>query len=389
MIQRILSYYHNTVHPWDYWITHLKRKNTHELKIGFCSVLPPFQNGSAAGAYYILQELAKHTDIEIFLIPLKKKIDKKLFSFMPLAFTTLDDPTLDVIIFWCVGKEIEKYLRLVRCKTIAWQTMHEDPLKKQSEQETFDAIKKTDLVLATSQWAYACYKKQVSHVAYLPCGVDPTTFVPSSKKEFTCLFVSRIHYYKGIMPFLDSIPLVLEKNKEVYFHIVSPIDTYSPYLNEIKQKIHDLTQKYGDHMKIHTQWIPYSEIPTYYASADIFVFPSNNEGFGIPLIEAMSSEIPCLVLDKKPMNEIVINEKTGFCLKPLRDKTRYHGFTFPDPQEIAEKILYLKSHKKIRESISKNGRERVIQEYDLKKVIIALLKHCSELQRSENESSDN
>jgi len=247
MLQRICSYYNNTVHCWDYFkpfspfqkISSKKTAERKKLKIGFCGVFPPFQNGAAAGSYYIVRELAKHPEIDLSLIPVKSKIDKKLFSFMPLSFAKLNDPTLDVIIFWCLGDACEKYVRKTSCKTIAWQTMHADPTIKESEQRTFASVNTTDLILAITKWAYTCYAKQTKHVAYLPFGVDTTLFTSPQQKRgnFTCLFVSRIHYYKGIMPFLDSIPLVLEKDKTIYFRIVAPIDKNSPYLNEVENKI--------------------------------------------------------------------------------------------------------------------------------------------------------
>ncbi len=79
--------------------------------------------------------------------------------------------------------------------------------------------------------------------------------------------------------------------------------------------------------------------------------------------------------------------KIGFCLKFLQNETDYHGFAFPNQNEIAEKILYLKTHEKIRESMDKNGRERVIQKYHLKNVINSLIEYCQKLQRRDYESS--
>lgn len=393
MLQRIFSYYNNTVHWWDYLKTPLffqknlfnikdKRK---KLKIGFCAVFPPFQNGAAAATYYIVKELAKHPEIDLYLIPIKNKIDKKLFSFMPLSFAKLHDPNLDLIIFFSLGHECETYARKTSCKTIAWQTMHEDPEHKESEQRTFASVNTTDFILAISKWAYTCYSKQTKQVAYLPHGVDTTLFRPAEKKTkvFTCLFVSRIHYYKGIMPFLDSIPLVLEKDSSICFRVVAPIDKNSAYLEEVENKIAWLCNTYPTNIVIDTRWLPYDQIPRQYTDSDLLIFPSNNEGFGIPLIEAMSAEIPCIVLDKKPMNEIVIDGKTGYCLKPDTNKERYHGFTFPAPEAIAEKILFLKNNPSIKNKMSKAAREHVLAHYTLSSIIDALLSFCYTVTRGQ------
>lgn len=384
MFKRIISYYHNTVHPWELWKTRIFHRKSKKLRIGFCGVFPPFQNGAAAASVYILKEFAKRAenDIEIYLIPIKGKFDKKLFSFMNLLFTTVNDTHLDVIIFWCLGDDFEKYSRGATAKKIVWQTMHHDPATNPREQQTFDPIKKADLILSTTKWAYECYKKQVSQVQYLPCGVDTALFSLSEeqkkekkKKPFTCLFVSRANYYKGIMPFLDTIQYVLEKDKTVFFRIVSPQDENSLYLEEILQRIKEIRLKYPKNVEISLEWIPYDEIPALYQLASVFIFPSNNEGFGIPLIEAMNAEVPCIVLDKKPMSEIVTNEQTGFCLQPSKEK-KYHDFEFPNPKDMAEKIIFLKENPQKREAIGRNAREKAVNEYSISDVIKQLINHC-------------
>lgn len=361
----------------------LRKEKKKKLRIGFCGVFPPFHNGGAAGTYYILKELAKH-DVEIFLIPVKNKIDKKLFSFMPLRYARVSDPLLDAVIFWVPGDDFPKYAKGCRCKKIVWQTMHNNPEKNQREQQTFDAVKGADLILGMTRWAVSCYKKQVSQVSYLPFGVDTSLFTPADlqtkqMQSFTCLFVSRIHYYKGIMPFLDAIPLVLKKDPTVCFKVIAPWDKYSPYLEEIAQRLNELSKEYAENISVNTNWVPYEKIQKVYQSSSVLIFPSNNEGFGIPLIEAMSAEIPCIVLNKKPMSEIVTDKITGFCLKGMKNTEKYHDFLFPDPKEIAKNILVLKHNSIIRKRLGKNGRKRVLEEYDLSSIITELVQHCKEL----------
>ncbi len=385
----------NTVHPWDYFQLKsaqgkAKEQNQRRLRIGFCSVFPPFQNGAAAGSYYIVRELAKHSEIDLFLIPINKKIDKRLFSFMPLRFATTDDPSLDVIIFWCLGQDFQHYTKKASAKKIGWQTMHKEPEEAAGEQETVEHMKTMDLVLAVTKWAYSCYKKQMSQTSYLPFGVDPSLFQPAHettsqhkhKKEqrmFNCLFISRIHYYKGIMPFLDAIDLVMKKDRNFSFKIIAAVDKYSPHIDEINKKMNDLKQRYPTHVTVDRSWISYAEIPKQYANTDLLIFPSNNEGFGIPIIEAMSTEIPCLVLDKKPMNEIVHHGKTGYCIPSSNQNDVYHGFTFPDPVKIAQKIFFLKNHEYVRRKMGETARKHVMAYYNLPKIIEQLLLHCTSL----------
>lgn len=385
MLQRARRYYHNTVHPWDLLYTriHTFLNKKKVVKIGFCSVFPPFPNGAAAACYYIVHELAKQPEIELFLIPVKRKIDKKLFSSLPVLVTTADDSYLDVVIFFGLGNEYKQYSKNVHAKKVVWQTIHEDPTTHATEQKIIDTIKDADLVFALTKAALSCYQKQLPSVKYIPHGVDTSLFRKNYNlnKQFICLFVSRIHYYKGIAPFLDAIPLVLRKDPSIFFRLVAPIDSNSPYLPEIVDMLQTLQEKYKQNIEVMNNWISYENIPKQYADASVLIFPSNNEGFGIPLIEAMSTEIPCIVLNKKPMNEIVRDGITGFCLSSSNNKAKYHGFEFPDPQDIADKILFLKRNEQKRLDMGKNGRAIVLQEYNLTETIQSLISLCKDLLR--------
>lgn len=402
MMQRVFSYWKYTVKPWDFWKkkcleqqTKPERKSQKVLKVGFCSVFPPFPNGAAAGTYYFLRAFAKSKqnisqggDVALYLLPLKNKIDKKLFSFLPLHFAKINDPELDVIVFWCLGDQVAMYEKrtAIKTKTIAWQTMHADPALRPREQQTFNSVKQADIVLGVTRWAKKCYQKQIEHVDYLPFGVDSEHFTPNLRKrkeqqnqQFTCLFVSRLHYHKGIIPLLDTIKIVLKKDPTILFHIIGPVDIHSPYQHEIQENLREIKRMYPKNIIVKPSWIPYEDMPSIYATADILLFPSMFEGFGIPLLEAMSSGMSCIVLDKKPMNELVIHGKTGYCLPVSQKNDMYHGLEFPDTKEFAEAILSLKKNKSVREEMGKNARKYVLAEYDFLQIIPKLIQHCKML----------
>ena len=65
----------------------------------------------------------------------------------------------------------------------------------------------------------------------------------------------------------------------------------------------------------------------FYASCDIFIHPSEFEGFGQVLLEAMASGTPCICANKEPMSEIV----------GVAGKT----FKVNDPEDLSEKIIDL------------------------------------------------
>jgi glycosyltransferase involved in cell wall biosynthesis len=66
-----------------------------------------------------------------------------------------------------------------------------------------------------------------------------------------------------------------------------------------------LEQIAGKHADI--RWIGYvadADLPSLYASADVFLFPSLIEGFGIPILEAMSCGVPVVCSNISSMPEV-------------------------------------------------------------------------------------
>ena len=56
---------------------------------------------------------------------------------------------------------------------------------------------------------------------------------------------------------------------------------------------------------INTSWVPEDEMPLLYNSADVFLHTSEYEGFGLPILEAMSCGVPVVVSNKASIPEVV------------------------------------------------------------------------------------
>ncbi|MBW2661450.1 MAG: glycosyltransferase family 4 protein [Deltaproteobacteria bacterium] len=80
-----------------------------------------------------------------------------------------------------------------------------------------------------------------------------------------------------------------------------------------------------------------------YKNAAIFVLPSLYEGFGLPVLEAMSYGIPCVISDNSSLSEIAGDSAL------LVDAY--------NPNDIAEKINVLLNDEKLRKELSEKGIE--------------------------------
>jgi len=97
------------------------------------------------------------------------------------------------------------------------------------------------------------------------------------------------------------------------------------------------------HVIIGKQNLSRSEILTLYQCSDCCVLPSKVEGLGLSFLEAIGCSLPVITVDEAPMNEFVINEKTGYTLD--RDRLE-HGlaWAFNWFEDSPETILEMKKN---------------------------------------------
>jgi glycosyltransferase involved in cell wall biosynthesis len=87
------------------------------------------------------------------------------------------------------------------------------------------------------------------------------------------------------------------------------------------------------------------EVRCFYKLADLFVFPSIYEGFGIPILESMAANTPMTLSNTDVFREITLNQ--GVYFDPF------------DPLSIATKIKYVLSEKSIKNKLINFGKKRV------------------------------
>lgn len=95
---------------------------------------------------------------------------------------------------------------------------------------------------------------------------------------------------------------------------------------------------------VFTGFVPNEALPDLYAAADIFVFPSLFEGFGIPLLEAMMARVPVCASDRASIPEVVGD--AGLLFDP------------DDPSSIEDRVQQIVSDRHLRDSMVVAGRQR-------------------------------
>lgn len=368
--ERLFSYSQNTVLPWDVWLSSISRDKK-KLSIGWCAPFPPIPNGGAVMTEKVIQEMLKRKEregFEIYAIPEHGKVNKAEFKGMKYA--KLDDP-LDIIFFFSTEYLFERHN--AHTKYVAWQTLHFFLDEKPTEREIFERIKHTDFVAAPTKMAKKEYQKHgIKNISYVPEGIQLQFYPFTLKKKKKIIFISRSMYYKGIMPFLDAIPRIIQKHPNVIIEANIPIDTNSPYLPEIIAALKEKQKCYSQNFSYNSLWLSEEKIRDMYSDAAILLLPSNNEGFGIPIVEAMASGTIPIVANRPPMNELTEHNKTGICL-PLHRQKQYHYIEFPLVKDIVIACDKILSSPDAYREIQKKAREKVEKEYTIEHTVDLLL----------------
>jgi glycosyltransferase involved in cell wall biosynthesis len=88
-----------------------------------------------------------------------------------------------------------------------------------------------------------------------------------------------------------------------------------------------------------------AEPQSYYRKFDVFILPSESEGFSLALLEAAAASVPAIAFDVGGNAEIIIDDVTGYILP------------YCDVELLAEKIVFLYRNEDVRRSMGISANE--------------------------------
>lgn len=194
----------------------------------------------------------------------------------------------------------------------------------------------------------------------IPNGVSASNFTVSERdydfrrryamdNEKIILFMGRLVYEKGVQNLIAAMPKILNNYHDAKLIVAGK----GGMLGELQQEVRNLGL--GNKVYFTGQLSP-KQVQKMYKCADIAVFPSTYEPFGIVAIESMLLGVPTVVSDVGGLNEIVDHGVNGM--------KSYAG----NPNSLADSILTLLFDHKLCDSIVKNAKQKVKTQYNWTKI---------------------
>ena len=194
----------------------------------------------------------------------------------------------------------------------------------------------------------------------IPNGVSPSNFTVNERdydfrrqyamdNEKIILFMGRLVYEKGVQHLIGAMPKILDNYHDAKLIIAGK----GGMLGELQAEVNSL----GLGNKVYfTGHLTPKQVQKMYKCADVAVFPSTYEPFGIVAIEAMLSGVPTVVTDIGGLNEIVEHGVTGM--------KSYAG----NSNSLADSILALLFDHKLCDTVVKNAKQKVKTTYNWTKI---------------------
>lgn len=205
-------------------------------------------------------------------------------------------------------------------------------------------------IIAVSQFV----KRQAQEILHAPPekikviynGVKRSdTFLSKKKKEGPIiLYVGYLGVRKGLPYLISALRLVFEKNQNANAVIIGD--------GPLKSLCQHMAKKFNISDRItFTGIVTENQKKLWYQKADLCVFPSTYEPFGIVALEALASGKPVVASNVGGLPEVIQNKVNGLLVRPRNSK------------EIAEAIDMIFSDDKLAGKMAKNALQTIEREF--------------------------
>ena len=184
---------------------------------------------------------------------------------------------------WCMSQRMPK--KRVYLKLIGKRALHEAALVHCTAEAELEQSRK---------W----FPSGTGHIAPLPIDLADFEDLPGpgpiharfpmlDDDRPTLLFLSRLHYKKGVEHLIEATKLLVDRGRNVRTFVVGSGD--DAYRAKLESMVAEL--KLADHV-IFPGFVAGREKVSLFETSDVFVLPTSQENFGFVLFEALAAKTP-------------------------------------------------------------------------------------------------
>ena len=171
----------------------------------------------------------------------------------------------------------------------------------------------------------------------------------AADNEKIILYLGRLVYEKGVQNLISAMPKILDGYHDSKLVIVGK----GGMIDELRAQVENM----GLRDKVYfTGYMNGKDVQKMYKCADVAVFPSTYEPFGIVALEAMLAGVPTVVSDIGGLNEIIDHGVNGM--------KSYAG----NQNSIADSVLALLYDHQLAANVSKAAKQVVKEQYNWNKI---------------------
>lgn len=157
---------------------------------------------------------------------------------------------------------------------------------------------------------------------------------------FRCLYVGRLEHRKGTRELIQAIDKLISMNSRIEFHLVGGGKLYEEVLNKYQS---------NQNIKVYGLISDPKELINVYRSADLFVFPSYDEGFPRVLYEAMISAVPIVTTIVGGIGGMMVDGRN--CLE----------IEVKSPDSIVRQVVYMMNNEEFRANLIKQATADILR----------------------------
>ena len=237
--------------------------------------------------------------------------------------------------------------------------------------------RKVDLTVLVSNWAQDDYKAIYrGPTCVVRPGADPGRFAAGGDRrkirarfgcaddEFVLLWLGIFMPHRRLQDAIEAVSRLASEGTRVRLLLAGSDRSYPQYVRSLKT----LTRSLGvEQLVTFAGKVADEEIRDFYAACDAFVFPNDQQTWGLAVFEAMACGCPVLVSRGAGAHEVLTDNVNAILFPPR------------NPEVLAEKIKLLVTQPGLRDRIAKSGMNFARSTYNWDRYAEQMCDICAQL----------